>query len=72
MLSLASGRQCFACKEYEYVITNNSHPIIAELKRPDLTVDLPYCGDLDPHNVDIVVECPPANSRCFTMFEDMT
>ena len=71
MLSLAVGRQCFACKEYEYVITNNSNPIVAQLHRPDLTVDLPYCGDLDPQNADIVVDCPPANSQCFTLFENM-
>ena len=69
MISSGVGRQCFACKEYEYVVTNNTHPIIAQIHNPDLTVDLPYCGDLDPQNSEIVVDCPPTNSQCFTLFE---
>ena len=65
----AGGRQCFACKDYEYVISNNSNPIIAELKIPE---DLPRCGEFDPLNADLVKECPSTNSRCFTLFVDMS
>ena len=57
------------CKDYEYVISNYSHPVLAEVNVPE---NIPFCGDLDPHNEDLVKECPPTNSRCFTLFEDMT
>ena len=57
------------CKDYKYEVSNNTDPIWAEIKVP---ADIPYCGDLDPQDGDLVRECPPSNSRCFTLFEDMT